>query len=183
MTPNTPQMPLPPLSFYVSMAAYNQQMNQQFYDACAQLTDAERKRDRGAFFQSIHRTLEHLLFGDLAWLSRFWEQQLINCAIGEPLYDDFNELRHQREEWDQRILDWTQTLTQDWLLTDLRYESQAYSRTRVLPRWLLVTHMFNHQTHHRGQLSTLLSQTHQNFGVTDLPWINAFAAAELPQEQ
>ena len=169
-----------PLEFYGLMGIYNQQMNRQFYDACAQLTDTERKRDRGAFFQSIHRTLEHLLFGDLAWLGRFWEHPLTEAAIGDPLHENFDELRQQREYWDEKIIDWTQTLTHDWLLADLRYDSQAYGRTRVLPRWILVVHMFNHQTHHRGQLSTLLSQSDRNFGVTDLLWIKTLAMTELP---
>lgn len=153
------------------MAHYNQWMNQQLYAHCADLADIDRKVDRGVFFKSIHGTLNHLLYGDRAWMGRFTQQPYYAPNVGQDLYDDFAELRQARENMDQQILDWAAYLTPQWLNQPYEYVSNLYQQTRILPNWLLVTHMFNHQTHHRGQLTTLLSQLGIDPGVTDLPWM------------
>ncbi|MBO9999547.1 MAG: damage-inducible protein DinB [Cyanobacteria bacterium SID2] len=168
----------PALSFYTTMAHYNIWMNQKLYDACEQISDEERKLDRGAFFKSVHSTLNHLLFGDLAWMGRFIDRKLTDKKIGEDLYESFDELRSAREKTDREILDWTKNLSSEWLESSIVYASQAYGRTRILPAWLLVTHMFNHQTHHRGQLTTLLTQMGYDVGSTDLPWMPSLAYSE-----
>jgi uncharacterized damage-inducible protein DinB len=80
-----------------TMAAYNQWMNQKLYAVCAEIPDAERKQDRGAFFKSIHGTLNHLLYGDRAWLGRFTSQPFATKVIGQELYSNFAELRQERE--------------------------------------------------------------------------------------
>lgn len=154
-----------------TMAEYNQWMNQKLYLICTEISDDERKRDRGAFFKSIHGTLNHLLFGDRAWMGRFTGKPLTGIGVGQELYSDFEELRCQREVTDQEILNWSTTVSQAWLGQMLTYTSGIDNRTRTLPNWLLVTHLFNHQTHHRGQLTTLLSQIGYDPGVTDLPWL------------
>jgi len=154
-----------------TMAAYNQWMNQRLYQVCATISDEERKRDRGAFFQSIHGTLNHLLYGDRAWLGRFTNNPFSTNVIGQELYSSFDDLRQQRELTDQDILIWSQPVTQDWLQQPFTYTSNVDGMTRTLPTWILVTHLFNHQTHHRGQITTLLSQQQLDPGVTDLPWL------------
>ncbi|MGF1566994.1 MAG: DinB family protein [Nodosilinea sp.] len=155
----------------ITLARYNHWMNQRLYALCAQLSDQERKADRGAFFKSIHGTLNHLLYGDRVWMGRFTRQPADLPNMGQALYDDFAELRHAREAMDQTILDWAATLTANWLSQPFEYISGVDKQTRTLPTWLLVTHMFNHQTHHRGQITTLLSQLGYDPGVTDLPWL------------
>ena len=152
------------------MATYNQWMNQRLYDLCATLTDEARKRDRGAFFQSIHGTLNHLLYGDRVWLGRFTGQPF-SGTLGQELYSHFQTLRQQRQITDQDILTWTRQLSQPWLEAPFTYTSGVDNQTRTLPTWVLVTHFFNHQTHHRGQLTTLLSQMGHDLGVTDIPWL------------
>ena len=147
-----------------TMAAYNRWMNERLYELCAGLSDNERKRDRGAFFKSVHGTLNHLLYGDRSWMSRFTGRDLGWKGPADELYADFGELRSARAELDRLIEAWAARL-------DFTYTSRIDGRTRTLPAWLLVTHMFNHQTHHRGQLTTLLSQLGIDPGVTDLPWL------------
>ena len=154
-----------------TMAAYNRWMNQRLYALCAGLGDAERKRDRGAFFKSVHGILNHLLYGDRAWMSRFLGRDLGWKGPADELYGDFDDLRAARDTLDGLIEDWAGRLEEAWLAADFTYTSRIDGRTRTRPAWLLVTHLFNHQTHHRGQLTTLLSQMGVDPGVTDLPWL------------
>lgn len=152
------------------MAQYNQWMNQRLYKLCATIPEEERKKERGAFFKSIHGTLDHLLYGDKAWLSRFVNQPF-SGNIKELLYTNFEELRQEREKTDQQIIEWTQQLSSEWLAAPFEFYSRAYQKNRTLPAWTLVVHLFNHQTHHRGQLTTLLNQLGYDYGITDLPWM------------
>ena len=160
------------MNYYSVMATYNQWMNQKLYDLCADIPNLERKSDRGAFFKSIHGTLNHILIADSIWLGRF-TQQPFTAQLDRELYTDFSELRTQRERLDLTIIDWAQDLTPDWLNTDLTYTNNS-GITRTLPHWVFVTHMFNHQTHHRGQLTTLLNQLGYDPGVTDLHTMPSF---------
>ncbi|MFP4007762.1 MAG: DinB family protein [Spirulinaceae cyanobacterium] len=157
--------------YYQTMAQYNQWINEKIYDVCATIPDETRKADLGAFFKSIHRTLNHLLYGDRAWLGRLTNQPFYVKNLRQFMYDDFAVLKQEREKCDRELLDWTKTLTTDWLNQPFSYTSNIDQKTRILPTWLLVTHLFNHQTHHRGQITTLLSQLGHDPGITDLPWM------------
>jgi len=161
-----------------TMAAYNRWMNERLYELCAGLSDAQRKRDRAAFFKSVHGTLNHLLYGDRAWMSRFTGRDLGWKGPADELYADFAELRAARTALDRLIEDWTERLEERWLASDFTYASRIDGRSRTFPAWILVTHMFNHQTHHRGQLTTLLSQLGIDPGVTDLPWLPALTSGK-----
>lgn len=153
------------------MAEYNQWMNQKLYAICATIADEERKRDRGAFFQSIHGTLNHLLYGDRAWLGRFTNQPVAVTPLDCHLYDEFEVLHRERQATDAAIVAWAAGISPEWLQQPFQYTSNVDRQTRILPAWVLVTHLFNHQTHHRGQLTTLLSQMGYDPGITDLPWL------------
>lgn len=159
---------------YRALATYNKWMTAKLYDTCGQLSDADRKADRGAFFKSIHSTLNHLLFGDRAWIGRFTGKAYENRAIGDDLFEDFSELKAAHLEMADEIEAWSETLTPEWLSGDLRWTNTAGTVTRERPCWLLVTHLFNHQTHHRGQITTLLAQAGLDVGVTDLPFMPAY---------
>ena len=161
--------------YIVTMAAYNAWMNEKFYGLCAGLSDVQRKEDRIAFFRSIHGTLNHLLYGDLAWLGRFKDGAPRVARADEILYEDFDEMRRARGKLDDEMQSWAKTVDDEWLAAPFHYRSLITGQDGERPAWLLVTHMFNHQTHHRGQLSTLLTQCGLDIGVTDL------AAMPLPQ--
>jgi len=167
-------------SQYRGLARYNAWMNERLYALCATLTEEERRRDRGAFFRSIHGTLGHLLLADRAWLWRFTHDPAIadsRDAAGQPiamsgrldqeLYADFDELRRERGRTDAAIVRWVGALTEDALAAPLSYRTSKGEACEH-PLWWALTHFFNHQTHHRGQLTTLLSQAGHDPGVTDL---------------
>ncbi len=158
-------------AIYIAFARYNRIMNEKVYAVCETMTDDERKADRGAFFKSIHGTLNHLLYGDLAWMIRLAGVERDLPPIGEDLHDDFEALRRERVALDRDIAAWCDTLTPGWLAADYRWRAGLDGIERVQPTWLLVSQIFNHQTHHRGQISTLLTQAGYDLGVTDLPRI------------
>ena len=158
------------------MAEYNSWMNRRLYESCNDIDDHERKRDKGAFFGSIHGTLNHILYGDLASMARFTGEPKEVPELGVNLYDDFSDLWQSRRSLDDRISTWSSSLSEDWLKATLTYTSKVDSASRTLPRWILVAHMFNHQTHHRGQLTTLLSQMAVDVGSTDIPFMPRFVS-------
>ena len=160
-----------------TMARYSQWMNERVYECCARLSDDERKRDVGAFFKSIHGTLNHLLLGDRIWLGRFTGKPFAITSLAQELYSDFSELRSERTLTDAATVGWARALTTEDFTRELTYTSVVNPKPRRYPFWFAVTHFFNHQTHHRGQLTTLLAQRGLDPGVTDLIWL-----PELPQE-
>ena len=158
---------------YSLMADYNVWMNRKVYGAAAGLPDEARKRDLGAFFKSLHGTLNHILFADLLFLARFTGSAGPEGDFGSELHGDFGTLRAEREATDKRILDWIAGLDRAGLGETLTFTSMVDGVTRSLPRWAMVTQMFNHQTHHRGQATTLIKQLGVDPGVTDIPWLPA----------
>ena len=153
-----------------TMAAYNGWMNRRVYEAAARLPDEARKSDRGAFFRSIHSTLNHILWGDRVWLPRFNGSSYPVGKIGSDLYDSFADLHEARSAMDDEIGAWAAQLDSGQLAGTLTWYSGVAQRELSRPRWLCVVQMFNHQTHHRGQVTTLLMQAGIDPGVTDLPW-------------
>jgi uncharacterized damage-inducible protein DinB len=156
---------------FPAMARYNRWMNERLYACCEKLSDAERKRDRGAFFRSIHGTLNHLLLGDRLWLSRFLAREFRFKTLADELYADFAELARERVDTDAEILDWVETLDEKRLAAPLVFHSVVRNRNQRYPLWFLVQNFFNHQTHHRGQVTTLLMQAGVDPGGTDLLWL------------
>lgn len=155
-------------SYLVSMAAYNRWMNGKVYDAAARLSPEEIARDRGAFFKSILGTFNHLLYADLIWIGRFKEgKPRITDASVLMLHEDLAELREARTALDQEIEDWARTIEEAWLERPFTFKTLKGDAEFTYPAWILVTHMFNHQTHHRGQITTLLTQAGEDVGATD----------------
>jgi uncharacterized damage-inducible protein DinB len=153
------------------MAAYNRWMNGRVYELSSRLPDEERKHDMGAFFKSIHGTLNHLLLADHIWLGRFLGKPYPARSLDQELHSDFAELRSAREALDETIARWIASLTEADLAREMSYMTLANPQPRRHPVWIGLTHLFNHQTHHRGQLTTLLSQRGMDPGVTDLIWL------------
>jgi uncharacterized damage-inducible protein DinB len=141
-----------------TLARYNQWANRRLYGACAQLDDAEYRKRRPAFFGSIHGTLNHLLVGDRVWLGRIEHVPSGIERLDQILYDDFAALRAAREAEDRRIIALVDRLDAAALAETLDYANMAGTPQRTRLDWVL-THVFNHETHHRGQAHGLLSQT------------------------
>jgi uncharacterized damage-inducible protein DinB len=154
-----------------TFARYNRWMNERLYGSCASIADAERKRDMGAFFKSIHGTLNHLLVADSVWMGRFEGPLFVPSSLAQELHADFAALREARAAMDARIEAWAASLSVAELAGTLHYTSIVDPAPRTCPMALAVAHLFNHQTHHRGQVTTLLFQAGVDPGVTDLMWL------------
>jgi len=157
------------------MARYNRWQNESLYDVADALSDDERRRECGAFFGSIHKTLSHLLWGDRMWMSRFTEVQKPQGGIPESvtLYPEWEGLKRERVAFDETIVKWADGVNPDWLAGDLTWFSGAAQREVTKLKWLLVTHMFNHQTHHRGQVHCMLTQAGGKPQPTDFSLVDA----------
>jgi uncharacterized damage-inducible protein DinB len=166
-----------PIQYANTLAAYNLWMNDRIYAAAATLSDEQRKRDAGAFFKSIHGTLNHILLGDRVWLGRFTGAPFPFKSLDQELYAEFAELRAERRRTDEAIITWTNSLSGREFDGQMSYMSTVNPRLRTYPFWLVVSHLFNHQTHHRGQVTTLLMQNGVDPGVTDLIWLPGVQAA------
>jgi uncharacterized damage-inducible protein DinB len=149
------------------MAAYNSGANRRLYEACARLTDAARKARRSAFFGSIHGTLNHIMVGDRIWLARFAGETVPSSGLDSILYEDFVELRAAREAEDARIEAFVAALDTVFLAGWIDYVNNEGRALRD-PVAVLLAHFFNHQTHHRGQVHDMLSQTEVPPPVLDL---------------
>lgn len=150
-------------------ARYNRWQNQTVYAAAATLPDGSRKRNMGAFFKSIHGTLNHLMVADWLWMSRFDGEPVAVTALNQELYDDFDELSRHRSNTDDRIDRFIGTLTNERLADTLTYRRMSGNQAEMTkPLDAALVHFFNHQTHHRGQVTTLLMQCGIDPGVTDL---------------
>jgi uncharacterized damage-inducible protein DinB len=152
------------------MARYNRWQNENLYGVADRLADEERRRERGAFFGSIQKTLSHLLWADRMWMSRFSDMPRPPGSLRDSvaLYPDWDGLKRDRAPMDARIVDWSNALDDAWLGGDLIWYSAAAQREFIRPRWELVVHFFNHQTHHRGQVHAMLTQAGGKPGDTDL---------------
>lgn len=155
--------------YAMAMARYNQWMNGKVYEAAAQLSDAQRKANRGAFFESVHGTLNHLLLGDRSWMQRMHGEPVTMTSPHEELFSDFEELRAARLAMDQTLLDWAASLEAVEPSRSYSFVSVTYQKTITLPYVAAVMQIFNHQTHHRGQVTTLLTQLGVDVGPTDIP--------------
>ena len=118
------------------MARYNRWQNENLYDVADRLSAEERRRARGAFFGSIENTLNHLLWGDQIWMSRFADTPKPKGGIAESvsLYGDWEMLKSARADFDQTIIDWADTVQPEWLAGDLTYFSGAIGREVTAPR-------------------------------------------------
>jgi uncharacterized damage-inducible protein DinB len=153
------------------MSGYNRWMNEKLYAACASLPQTLRRQDVGAFFKSIHGTLSHLTLADRIWLGRFVGPAYQVNSLDEDRWPDFEDLRRERVEADEAIEHWATSLGDDADDADLVYRSIVNPQERRMPLRLAAVHFFNHQTHHRGQVTTLLKQQGVDPGVTDLLWM------------
>jgi uncharacterized damage-inducible protein DinB len=131
------------------LAAYNRWANRRLYDDAATLTDEARKRGVGLFFGSVHGTLNHLLVADYIWMRRFIGDGPQPERLNQIIYDDFADLRGAREREDDRICDFV-TGSSDYERV-IEYQNST-GKTFRQELGSALTHFFNHQAHHRGQV-------------------------------
>lgn len=167
------------LPHFQLLARYNAWMNDRLYAAAAALSPQALHEDRGAFFSSIFGTLNHIAVADIIWLKRFAEHPACHelreaisdlarpAALDRLLFDTLPPLQALRSRLDGHISDWVAALTEQDVEQHLAY-SNMKGVPAQRPYASLMLHFFNHQTHHRGQTSTLLFQAGQDVGVTDL---------------
>lgn len=145
-------------SHFGMMAAYNSWSNERVYDTAAALSDEIYRREHGAFFGSIHRTLNHILVADRIWMSRFTGTGDAPKKLDIVLFDDFQELWMARRAEDARIASYVAGLPDDAFDRTFRYRTITNPVEIEQPLSPALTHFFNHQTHHRGQVHCLLTQ-------------------------
>jgi uncharacterized damage-inducible protein DinB len=148
------------VAYVQRMASYNRWQNDNLIGVADRLSDAERRLERGAFFGSIQGTFSHLLWADRMWLSRLAETEKPAAGLTESaqLYPDWDAFKSGRADCDAIILEWSHNLSDDRLKTNLTWFSNSVKAELSKPLWLVVTHFFNHQTHHRGQIHAMLTQ-------------------------
>ena len=156
--------------FCKMMARYNAWQNAGLIEVASGLDEDARCSDRGAFFGSIHRTLSHLLWGDTIWMSRFdgWEAPDVGIPGSATWIGTWAELVQRRAKADAGIAAWAERLETDELEGDLKWFSGALGKEVTKPMAMCVSHFFNHQTHHRGQIHAMLTGAGARPGDTDL---------------
>jgi uncharacterized damage-inducible protein DinB len=154
------------------MARYNHWQNESLYKAADSLDETARKLDRGSFFGSIHATLSHILWADQLWMSRLadWAAPT-GPSRATPLYPDWADLKQRRQTADAMFIAWADGLAQSDIDGDLEWYSGTMGRTMTSLRALCMMQVFNHQTHHRGQVHTMLTAAGANPEDTDLPFM------------
>jgi uncharacterized damage-inducible protein DinB len=154
------------------MARYNRWQNESLYRASDGLSDAARRQDRGSFFESIHATLSHVLWADQLWMSRLSDWQPPEGPSRKvPLYDDWDDLKQRRRAADARFLTWSDQLSQADIDGDLEWYSGSLGRGMTSPKAVCLMQVFNHQTHHRGQVHAMLTAAGAKPEDTDIPFM------------
>ncbi len=178
---------------YALMGRYNRDMNQRLFAAASKIDEGQLRRNMGAFFQSILGTLNHLYVADVMWLKRFAVGAFAGqshldgvallakpSALNEIIYSDLDTFLPARKHLDVTICHWTEALQEADLDRPFAYKNSKEADF-CKPFGLVLQHFFNHQTHHRGQLTTLLSQQGVDVGVTDLLlWIDELEPVVAP---
>jgi len=163
-------------AFARTMAAYNRWQNEAVLAAVETLDEAKRDADAGLFFGSITGTLNHLVWADRLWLHRFAgtaRPAAASIARSTTLFADWPSLTAARRLTDRAVIDWADDLQPDWLTGDLVWYSGSLGCEVSRPRALLVVHLFNHQTHHRGQIHAALTRAGVATAATDLPFMSS----------
>jgi uncharacterized damage-inducible protein DinB len=156
--------------YFEMLAAYNRWANERLYDAVAGLAEADFQADHGAFFGSLCGTLNHLLVTDRIWMRRFTGEGPQQTSLDEIVAADRTELRTLRRAEDERIVDFVNGLDAGRLAAPFSYRTITGSMAVTQPLGPALAHLFNHQTHHRGQASVILTRIggNERYGSLDL---------------
>jgi uncharacterized damage-inducible protein DinB len=138
-------------------ADYNRWANRRLYAAAAELSDAEYRADKGAFFGSLHATLNHVLAADRIWMKRFTNEGEAPMRLDAILHEDLAGLTAARVAEDERIIAWVDSLDQARLAAHFTYTPLTTPDEITQKLGPTLAHVFNHQTHHRGQAHATLT--------------------------
>ena len=160
-----------------AFAAYNAWANGRLYDAAGALSDAEYRADRGAFFKSMHGTLNHLLVTDRVWMQRFTGEGDAPSRLDAILHETLPALRAARQAEDRRIVTYVQGLDEARLAGVIRYRRVSTPDEFIQPLMPALDHWFNHQTHHRGQAHMILTSLGKQGPELDLLYFQRLVEA------
>ena len=145
------------LQHFNMFAHYNRWANAVLYAEAAKLTREEFNQPTGAFFGSLMSTLNHLLVADRIWLHRFTGEGPVPDRLNENLFVDFGPLHAARQAEDERIIRWVEGLSEDALNGNFTYTPMTSTQSVTQKLGPALAHIFNHQTHHRGQAHMILT--------------------------
>ena len=152
------------------MARFNEWVNRQLYDKVADLDDAVYRADTGIFFNSIHHTLNHLLVVDRLWIGRVTDTDRGIRSLDQMLFEDFASLRAARETEDRGLIGLLDDMPDDRIEALVRFSTIKRDRHFEARIRDLLSGLFNHQTHHRGQIYAVLQQRGMELPDIDLPF-------------
>ncbi len=156
----------------MEMALYNKWQNETLFGLLDAMSDADRTRDRGMFFASIHNTLDHILLVD----TRLWHFVVTGSPPDNPfdpsksLWAEYQNLRDGRTAFDSELIDHFRSMAEDWLDQVIVFDRPKLNIRRAAPRMFFCMQMFNHATHHRAQVTAELHKAGIDYGITDLPF-------------
>ncbi|MGH1355384.1 MAG: DinB family protein [Thalassovita sp.] len=152
------------------MATYACWQNNNVFQCCDDIRSEERLRDRGMFFGSIHKTLDHICVVNRSILTFLNGTLPDRNPPGQTVWPDWEELKSIRVEQDDLLLRGAHEWTEDWLAGKTTKSDPEGEDLPAIPRWLMVVQLFNHQTHHRSQVTSVLHTMGIDYGATDIPW-------------
>ena len=147
---------------------FNKWTNEKIITSCKKLTETEYKKDRGAFFSSIHGTLNHLLVVDRAFVGYIEEKNHGLKSLDQILYENLFQLEEARIKEDKRLVDLINNLSEESMHKEITYQGFDSGKQTYTINLILMT-LFNHQTHHRGQVHNMLSQAGVKPPQIDIP--------------
>lgn len=158
-------------SWYIQeMAAYTRWQNENVFKCCDDIGSDERTRDRGMYFSSIHNTLDHICVVNRSILTFLNGTLPDRNPPGPPLWPDWEELKSIRVEQDDLLSKGAHEWTEDWLAGETTKRDPLSDDLPAIPRWVMIVQLFNHQTHHRSQVTSVLHSMGIDYGATDIPW-------------
>ncbi|WP_031432682.1 DinB family protein [Methylomarinum vadi] len=155
------------IDYFYLQHRYSAWVNERLYAVCHKMSDRERKRDLGAFFHSLHGTLNHLLLVDRLWLYRLTGQPVSYLTLDQKLYADFANLHAAQRTTDTELGEFLRGLDEEILERRIGYVSLSTGQEKSLPVQTMLTTLFMHKIHHRGQVSALISQLGYDYGGID----------------
>lgn len=157
-------------AYLETMSLYNKWQNENLYSICDEMGEDQLHVNRGMYFGSIFRTLNHIIQIDEAILDFITSERLLHLDLDTNPYPHYLDLKAARIKFDQRLLWEAKAYPQEWLDQIIEFWSERMKKVRRTPRSFYYIQMFNHQIHHRSQITSELYKMGIDYGITDLPY-------------